>query len=437
MDILKEMKVEKVEENKEEITVITTGAKYIIDKSGKTGKISSYQLLNKERLLATINFNYSFSTLSVERKDDSTCVLHQEVGGGGAYLRLQINSDSLLDIYSCKELNLSFSGNFLSDYRAEKNGNILLIDEDGGIGIYPYKGLKNIESVNLSSKEWKIKYILDNWSRILVSVFPPRKFNYTQSFKERVTHHSSWTNPYPSDKMIEAAGKYTNVLVLHSMIWQGKYTRKGKALKTREDSYSDASFCCFDYLPVDEKELIRVIKKAHSLKMKIIPYMSPFYSMAKGRDFLDRVEDVLRKYEMDGVYFDGISSDILYSYRMIQDTRKLLGDKILYVHCTSDPLMSPNIYCPFIDTYADYILRAEHIKSFTNEYLRYVISGYNISNTIGYICYYDYPLDFIKKLIDRVLFVNARFYLGLPIGEREKLLMDNYFPDLERQRRKR
>jgi hypothetical protein len=393
MNVLKEMKIVRVREEENQIIVTTTGAKYVIDKSGEMGKISCFQQLNKKRLTATIDFNYSFSTLSVERQDDCTCVLHQELRKGQClYLKLQINSDSLLDIYSCGELNLTISSDFLPHYRAEKNGNILLIDSDGGVGIYPYQGLRNAEFVTSNGEALRINYTMNDYCRL---------------------------------------GRYANVLVLHEGIWQGKLTRKGKTIETVEDTYSEASFACFDYLPLNERELVRVVKKAHSLGMKVIPYMSPFFSMAKGRDFLERVENIITKYDMDGVYFDGISADILDSYKIIRDARSLLGDKILYVHCTDDPLMSRNIYCPFIDTYADYILRAEHDTYLTDNYFRYVISGYNISNAIGYICYYDFPMDFIRKAIDKILAVNARFYLGLPETEREKLLKEEYFSRLE------
>jgi hypothetical protein len=436
MNVLKEMKIVRVREEENQIIVTTTGAKYVIDKSGEMGKISCFQQLNKKRLTATIDFNYSFSTLSVERQDDCTCVLHQELRKGQClYLKLQINSDSLLDIYSCGELNLTISSDFLPHYRAEKNGNILLIDSDGGVGIYPYQGLRNAEFVTSNGEALRINYTMNDYCRLFISIFPPRKFNYTQSYEERVVHHGRigpWVvPPFPTDKMLEEAGRYANVLVLHEGIWQGKLTRKGKTIETVEDTYSEASFACFDYLPLNERELVRVVKKAHSLGMKVIPYMSPFFSMAKGRDFLDRVENIITKYDMDGVYFDGISADILDSYKIIRDARSLLGDKILYVHCTDDPLMSRNIYCPFIDTYADYILRAEHDTYLTDNYFRYVISGYNISNAIGYICYYDFPMDFIRKTIDKILAVNARFYLGLPETEREKLLKEEYFSRLE------
>ena len=220
------------------------------------------------------------------------------------------------------------------------------------------------------------------------------------------------------------------------MIWKGKYTRQGRPIKTLKECYNDASWACYNYEPVDESELMRVVDTSHSLGMRVIPYMSPFYSSAKGKYFVEKVKEMLGKFRMDGVYFDGVSSDILYSYRMVREIREVLGDKILYVHCTSDPLMSTTIYCPFIDTYADYILRAEHIKSFTDEYLRYVISGYNISNSIGYICYYDYPINFIKSLIEKALTFNVRFYLGLPMKEREKLLIREYFPRLRQKAEK-
>jgi hypothetical protein len=338
---------------------------------------------------------------------------------------LEINRDSLLDIYCCGELNLSFSGNFLTEYSAQKNGNILLIDKIGGIGVYPYNGLKEVELTNFSDKEWKVNYKLNAWCRFLVSIFPPRKFNLTQSFEDRIAHHSSQHEPYPTDGMLGEARKYANILVLHSSIWQVK-TATGI-----EPSWNFPG--SFDFIPLNEKRLMIVIKKAHSLGMKVIPYMSPLYSAAKGRDFVGKVKNALQKYGFDGVYFDGISMDILYSYQMIRDVRALLKDKILYVHCSTDPLLSRDIYCPFIDTYADYILRGEHAGSFDDKYLRYVISGYNISNSIGHICYYDYPKDFIQKLIDKTLAANARFYLQLPETERESILKECYFPKMGRR----
>ena len=77
--------------------------------------------------------------------------------------------------------------------------------------------------------------------------------------------------------------------------------------------------------------------------------------------------------------------------RLPAELVEILGDnRILYVHCSIDPLDDGRIYCPFIDTYADYILRGEGgvwgLK--LDDFLRWTLSGYNISNAVGYWCYY-------------------------------------------------
>ena len=101
----------------------------------------------------------------------------------------------------------------------------------------------------------------------------------------------------------------------------------------------------------------------------------------------------------------------------MRGTRDIVGDGLIYFHCTGSPMRSRNMYCPFIDTYADYILRAEGTKDFTDRYLRYVVSRHNISNSIGYICYYFFPPDFVSATIPKALDVHVRFYLGSPETE--------------------
>jgi len=389
-----------------------------------------------------VELSCPFSTLSVEHHDDTTCVLNQGLEGC-SYLRIQINSDSLVDLYCrsdwdlTRELHLNFSGSFLPDYSARKDGHVLLADEDGGLGIYPYRGLRKVELTDAAQRNWQISYTLKPSSRLLLSVFPPRPFNYEQSLQDRIAHHDlegPWLiSPYPPDEMIVEASEYANILVLHTKIWQGKRTRAGQALTSVDDVYADAAWSCFDYVPVDENELRRVVATAHSVGMRVIPYMSPMFSMARGKDFLDRVENALEEYDFDGVYFDGISMDILYSYELMREARARLGDQLIYLHSTYDPVGSRNVYCPFIHTYADFVLRAENAEPFDDKHLRYAISGFNTSNTINYVCYYTYQMDFIRELVDKVLPVKVRFYLGLPETEKERLLKKEYFPKLDRE----
>ena len=137
------------------------------------------------------------------------------------------------------------------------------------------------------------------------------------------------------------------------------------------------------------EEFIRVRDEAHKRGMKVVVYLSPYYSTAP--DIFAEMQRVLNEYKVDGLYFDGISMDFRKSYAVIRRAREILGDnRILYVHCSSDPLYDGRIYCPFIDTYADYILRGEPgvwgLK--LDDFLRWTLSGYNISNAVGYWCYY-------------------------------------------------
>lgn len=438
------MQIEAVARDKNQLTIVTTGAKYIINTSGKQGSIDCYQQLNKKRLVASLEFNFAFSALSVEKQDRERCILHQHLPGR-SYLRLEINRDSLLDIHSPAyntgmplSAAVKVSGSdFAPYYTAENEGNVLLLDDVGGVGVYPYKGFTKKDSISFAGKDLTVNYqAAEGDCRFFIAVYPPRRFNHSQSVEERICHNflppSAWQYQYPSDATIKDLAKYTNILVLHNEIWQGKYTGNGKPVITAEDHRQDACYCCFDYIPVDEQELQRVVKKAHSLEMRVIPFTSPYYSLARGNEFLDRMERMLDKYEMDGVYFDCVLNDLPAAYQMVKSTRKLLKDKLLYVHFYHEPLMSRNIYCPFIDTYADYTLRAEDLGTFSDDFLRYAISGYNISNSIGYICYNACGPNFMAKLIDKALQVNARFHLGWPEGDNEKLLKKEYFPKLKK-----
>lgn len=109
-----------------------------------------------------------------------------------------------------------------------------------------------------------------------------------------------------------------------------------------------------------------------------------------GNDFFAEVRRALDEYKVDGLYFDGVTMDFRTSYEIVRKTRQMLGDdRILFRHCTSDPLASPRIYCPFIDTYCDYIYRGEAGRADLelDDFLRWTLSGHNISNAVGYWVY--------------------------------------------------
>src|SRR5690606_2790198 len=105
-------------------------------------------------------------------------------------------------------------------------------------------------------------------------------------------------------------------------------------------------------------EFCRMRDEIHRNGMKLVPYFSPFYY--SGDDFFGEVRRALDEYKVDGLYFDGVTMDFRTSYEIVRRTREMLGDeRILFRHCTTDPLASPRVYCPFIDAYCDYIYRGE------------------------------------------------------------------------------
>ena len=163
--------------------------------------------------------------------------------------------------------------------------------------------------------------------------------------------------------------------------------------------------------------------------MKVIPYISPCYfgSPTGGAkrdrmpEFLSKVRSVLSQYGFDGVYFDELYRDDKQgSCDLVRQVRRMIGDSgILYIHAPY-----PAIPCPFINTYATYILNGEHRSHLPDWYSRYVVSDYNVGNSIGTFCYdADRPSS---GMIDRLLSYNARlpYWVQDLVWDGKKVLPD-------------
>ena len=131
----------------------------------------------------------------------------------------------------------------------------------------------------------------------------------------------------------------------------------------------------------------------------------------------------MAEYGFDGVYYGGVTSDLMDGYELMRETRELLGDKLIYLHSTYETLFSHDVYRSFIDTYADFVLRGEYPADFRDEkYIRYVLSGHNTSNAIGFICHCCYPAGFVERIVGKALEAKGRFCLVLPETETEAML---------------
>jgi hypothetical protein len=459
------MKLEDVSEGRDEVRVTTTGAVYVFNKTSR-GEILCYQRLGEERLVSTLTLNASLRDLTIDWKDRESCFLRALKDFG----MMRVNADSLLLLSPQVSLKATYKGDWTPEYSSVEKNNFIFIDEKGGTGVYPVpKSSSRPElpelGLHFSAEGWQTTISMQGEQRLLVSVFPPRPFDLEKSFNDRIVHHffrksNKFWKPYPRNREIEEYSEYGNILVLHW--WQkGQLTRAGKGIQSRDDWIKDSYWTNFHHEAIGDKDLKRGIEKAHQEEMKVLPYLSTARFPGEPEELVRETVSLIEKYGFDGAYLDGMIN-ILQGYNIIRGLRKTLGRKILYLH---NPILIGNprghyVYCPFIDTYADYILRAEHvadrgaIPSFDWKYLRYTISGYNISNSVGFVCNFDYPPEFSRRLIPQVLKANARlpYWVGwdryveerqkvigakyYPLEETRKIMREEYFPALNAHRQK-
>ena len=318
---------------------------------------------------------------------------------------------------------------------------VMALDDRGGFGIYFLDETQVIPTTTREGKGCAISYELPANTALLLSVCPPREYNWKQDHDERINHYfpklagkdvGASDHPLPSDEELIAWRKFTNILVLHLETWDVYFTDHPKLR--------------------DPKRTREVLALAKKLGYQTLLYCSPLYfgpayqPDGKLRDnavdlFMAHQQWMLDEFGLDGVYWDGAYIDVPKSWELARRTRQLLGTRRFYFHATGTPLPwnRLGVYCPFVDAYCDYILRGECIdrRRVDPIYLRYEASGLNISNSIGTLCYETCRLD--KAMYDWALeaqvqipyWPGAQDYYGKKyflLPEEEKLYREYYRP---------
>jgi hypothetical protein len=361
------MRLECAEATDAGIVVVTTGAEL---RFGKDGVVRCFQRIPERREVTRLALPPDSMPLRLDEVGDFAC----EISGTGVSLSVQ--GDSLMILQTPEGTKLTFEGLFQPAYRADKEGKWLFIDPEGGFGVYPV-GTQETNTPAVSDQPWFLHYDLEQSEEIWVSIFPPRPFNWERSF-ESIAHEGGHVPlekyAYPSNELIRESARFCRVFAVHSYLFPGG----------DRDPWLIPAF-----VPSDMREFARVRNEVHRHGMKLVPYFSPYYYT--GPDFPAEIRRALDELKVDGLYFDGVSPDWRTSYRLTRHAREMLGDdRLLYVHCSHDQLDSKTIYCPFIDAYADYILRGEAGRGGLplDTFLRYIVSSYNIGNAVGLWCYY-------------------------------------------------
>jgi hypothetical protein len=354
--------------------IVTTGAR--IRLSG-TGDLTVEQRIGAERELLSCRLPEHLAPWRLETWTPFRCVL----ASNG--LRLTIQGDSILRFAPKQPLRLNFRGHFAPRYAQEAKGNWLILDDQGGCGFYGIPP-RPTQAENIGGQPWEMRTHLMRYDELWVAICPPRPRN-EQRYFESIEHDA----PPFTDDVIRAAAKHCQIFVTHA---QWAADAPDWAENPPGSNYEHPMPWATDrHVPADPEAFARQVDLAHSLGMKFIPYVSPYYSNAP--DLIAEMERVLTEYHMDGLYFDGwvgYRDDFRQAYDLIRRARALLGDRILYLHCSSEPYGKPEVYCPFVYAYTDFILSGEAGRGDLEQgdFLRYTVSQYQISNAVGVWCYY-------------------------------------------------
>ena len=429
------MAVEDVREDGGRLTVRTTGAEFVFEPAAGTLRLR--QRLGKAREAAVVSLGEGALTeLKVEHRSEGAVLLSAR----GGDLRIRINGDSLLMLRDAAEREVSYRLGFSPLTVRQAGGNYLFLDEYGGVGSYLATGFAATSEPYTGAA---VSCRLQPDQILWLSVAPPREYPWEDSLRDRVCWHWSTQTGYPPDSDIETWSRHGNILLQQSevMLWK------------------DWSLRFIPRNGVEEFE--RVNRTCERLGMRNIVYTSPFYfltgtglesramnsfdnfavtgfSPGDGRGlnwpiFIAEITKVVREYRPDGLYFDGIYDNVVRTYIVARKAREIVGERgLLEYHATGSP-PGGGVYLPQIDTYFNFILRGEGCEAqYTDpDYLRYFVSTYNTSNSIGVLCNNnDYPLD--KGFVDTLLDDNVRLHylLGGPEDQRTQGMTRYYWPAL-------
>jgi len=440
------MAVESARSSSDGISIRTTGADFVFERA--QGLLKVGQRLAKERSVVTVAFPAGFlDGLKVEGSESGSVLL----SAGQGNLKLRINGDSLLMLQCVEPMALTCSIAFQPEVLRQFRGNVMFMDEYGVFGGYPATGPEPVAVVTGNSS---IRYELAAGQILWISVGPPRPYRWEQSIRDRVVwHHDRILSGYlketgyPADSEIEAWSRIGNLLLQQSevMLWKDWSLR---------------------FIPRDGvAEFERVVQTCRRFGMRNYVYTSPFYfltgtgledkamntfdnfkgfSPGDGRGlnwplFVEEIRRVMREYRPGGLYFDGIYNNIVRTYIVSRKAREAVGDDgILEFHATMGEgpceCAPPGggMFLPQIDTYFDFVLRGEgeHDRYKKHEFLRYTVSTYNLSNSIGVLCdNYDYKLDtpFVEQLLHYNIRIHGKSWAN---DEQQRLMREYYFPRL-------
>jgi len=387
--------------------VETTGARFEYVK----GQLKLYQGLSKSnrRLLSTITFKNEPNFIKVEDNNDHIILWSKD-------LNIGIYGDSTCIIAPKVDIAMNCRGNFKPDYEGRYEGELLLIDDKGGMEIYPQRYEKgyDIKNIELGKSDWVADYELNVGERVMIAAFPGKEFDWEASFKSNIVINSAGfdksKSPFqagilPSNSLLTQWSGFFNIVILFY----------NSAYKNRQPGGP--------YDVANEAEYKRVVQIAHANGMKVATYSSLFYwyvDYGKTADsYMTEIQNLKSKYNIDGVYIDGLTFDQykkidnkIINWETVRRLRQLFGPQgIIVLHGTH--LGSATSTTPNLESYCTMTLTGEGVKfkDANDPYVQYQVRKYGISNTVGsWITYSTPDVLTTRQITDALIKMNGRIW---------------------------
>lgn len=392
----------------------TTGARFEYVK----GELKIFQGLDKtnRRLLSTMTFDNEPNFTKVKANDDHILLWSEN-------LNIGIYGDSTCILAPKVKLGISFRGNFKPGYEGRYKGELLLIDDAGGMEIYPQRYEKGyeIKKIELGKIDWVADYELNAGERVMIAAFPGKPFDWVKSFKSNVVATCGAVGLGP--------GNYYGQMPPHSVIKSWSQTFDSVAMFFNGLYASNKPYG--PYTIKNEPEFKRFMSTAHINNLKVSLYCSLFYwrhANKTSNGFVDSIRLLKEKYNIDGVYVDGLTfdsgiyktDDKIDNWHITRQLRQLFGTEgFLMLHGTN--LGTLVATSPNIDTWYNVTLNGENVEfsSLEDEYFKYHARKYGISNTVGILYtgkkWYIGPNPELltrERIIDKGLEMNCRDWWG-------------------------
>lgn len=366
-----------------DLELACTGAEWLL---AADGMLLGSALIPQRRRLIGLRLPGGRESFVVESASEE--VIHAASGS----ISVQLHDDGLLVLRARRALSLDFDTRFTPEYVHRRRGEVFVADRLGGYALHLRGGGE------CRGDRWALAPESELW----VSIFPPRQ--------PRLEHlswsiaHEGRPRPFPSatlpsDALIDEVAEHCQVLAVHAYFWRGVPLRERPKLSRYV--WRRCAWRSREHVPVDPEGLLRVRERCTARGLKLLLYVSPLYSQAP--DILGELERIHEVHGADGFYLDGLAQDLSRARALARGARRIVGDAgLLYLNSSEQPFRDPRLPCPLVDTHADFVLRGAAGRRGLplRTFLRYAVSGWNLSQAVGVWCHYGssgWPIDRVPK----------------------------------------